>query len=291
MPFRALPSRPLPHRRMPHRALALLIGLALAQAAAADDCSHRAERNLDLDASAITVLELRAGAGDLDIRGVEGLQQVEVRGVACATSEELLDGIRLSHSLDGERLLVGTTIPEVEDGGWFFSRYAYLDLSLRVPSRLLLEAQDSSGDFELRGVAGASIVDSSGDLEIEDIAGDLRVTDTSGDIEISRVGGNVHIPSDSSGDIEIDHVAGNVTVDSDSSGDIEIAKVRGDAHVERDSSGDIRFEDVDGNASVGSDSSGSIEAVRIGRDFSVEADSSGSINHNDVTGAVRLPAR
>lgn len=276
---------------MNHRYLTLLVGLGLASTATADDCAHRAERNLDVAAGALATLDLRTGAGDLDVRGSAGLDRIEVRGIACASDADLLSSIQLSHRTEGDRALVATEIPQIEDTSWFGSTYARLDLEIRVPARMLLEARDSSGDFDLRGIAGASITDSSGDLEIEEIAGDLRLTDTSGDIEVRALGGSLHIASDSSGDLEADGVGGNVAIDSDSSGDIVLQQVRGDAHVRQDSSGEIRFADVDGSAMVGKDSSGSIEASRIGRDFTVQSDSSGGIEHRDVTGEVRLPAR
>ena len=274
---------------MTHRPLFLLCGLALASTAVADDCAHRAERNLDLEAAGIATLELRTGAGDLKVVGEPGLERIVVRGIACASKAEWLDGIRLVHRSSGDLLQLATEIPETEDGSsWFGSNYRRLELSIRVPARLVLDAQDSSGDVEIEGVAGLLIQDSSGDLEIERIAGDVRITDTSGDIEVSDVGGSVHVVSDSSGDIEIEDVA-SVTIDADSSGDIELKRIRGDAHVARDSSGDIEFEDVQGSASVGTDSSGSIRAVRIAGDFSVGADSGGGIEPGEVGGVVRLP--
>lgn len=269
--------------------LILLFALPLASTAIADDCAHRAERNLDLDASAIATLELRTGAGDLDVVGEPGLDRVVVRGVACASEAGWLDGIRLVHRSSGDRLELATEIPDTQDGSWFGSSYRRLDLSIRVPARLVLDAKDSSGDVEVEGVAGLTIQDSSGDLEIDHIAGDVRITDTSGDIEVSNVDGRVHVVSDSSGDIEIEDIAGDVTIDGDSSGDIELQRIRGNAHVARDSSGDIHFEDVQGSASVGTDSSGSIKAIRIGRDFTVDADSGGGIDYREVGGRVSLP--
>lgn len=275
---------------MSHRILAVLGGLCMAGAATASDCEFRAERTLSLDAAAVSTLELTTGAGDLEVRGEAGLDQVMVRGVACASDAERLAAIQLQHREGDDRLRVATKFPEAGSGfGWFGSSYQYMDVVVRMPARLLLEGTDSSGDASVRGVAGVSMHDSSGDLEIEDIAGEVRITDSSGDIEVRGTGGGLRIPSDSSGDIEADDIAGTVQIDRDSSGDIVLRQVGGDARVEVDSSGGIRFVDVTGSATVGTDSSGSIAATRIGRDFTVRHDGSGDIDHSEVGGTVRVP--
>lgn len=274
---------------MNHRVLALLGGLCLASAATADDCEHRAERNLDLDAGAFATLALRAGAGDLDIRGEPGLATIEVRGTACASEAEWLEEIQLVQRTEGDRVIVEARIPDQEQTSWFGNSYRRLDLRVRMPARMLLDAADTSGDLQLTGVAGATVTDTSGDLEVDAIAGELRITDTSGDIEVSDVGGTLHVVADSSGDIEAEGIGGDALIEVDSSGDITLRQVRGDARVRLDSSGGIRFTDIDGSATVGTDSSGSIEATRIGRDFTVENDSTGGIEHRDVAGVVRVP--
>lgn len=269
--------------------LAMLGCLGLVSAAPAMDlCEHSAERNLDVDASGIEALNLLARAGELEVRGEAGLEQVVVRGKACASDADRLDAIQLTHGASGGILTVAVEMPE-QVSGWFGNSYQRLDLDVRVPARLALDLADSSGEARVRGVASAKVQDSSGELVIEDIAGDLQVTDSSGDIDVRNIGGDFLVPMDSSGDIDAREVAGNVRVLRDSSGDIRLREVRGDARVENDSSGDIRFADVDGSAFVGTDSSGSILAERIGRDFTVERDSSGGIRHEDVAGQVSVP--
>lgn len=271
------------------RYLAVLFAMSATGCAVAwDDCDHTVPRNLDLDAAGVATLEVMARAGSLDIRGEDGLQQIVVRGTACAGSAETLAQIRLVERRNGDRLIVAAELPETS-GGWGFSDYSRLDLELRVPSHLALKVSDSSGDAEISGVASLDVDDSSGELRVSNIAGDLRVDDSSGDIDIRQIGGNLLVSSDSSGDIDIDDVVGDVLIEDDSSGDIDIRRVRGDAVVEDDSSGDIRFTAIGGGARVGDDSSGSIEANDIGRDFVVERDGSGSIHHANVRGSVRIP--
>ena len=268
--------------------LALLGGLWVGPALAAD-CEHRAERNLEVDVGTFRTLALVAAAGELELRGEAGLQTIMVRGIACASEADRLDGIQLRQRSEGDRLLVAVEMPDTgTTSGWFVNDYQRLDLDVRVPAQLLLELTDSSGDLRVRDVAGATIQDSSGDIDVEDVSGDVVISDSSGDIDVRAIGGNLRIPSDSSGDIDATGIGGDALVERDSSGDIDIGDVRGNARVSVDSSGSIRLVDIDGDASVGTDSSGSIEARRIGRDFTVERDG-GGIRHQQVAGVVRVP--
>jgi DUF4097 and DUF4098 domain-containing protein YvlB len=280
---------------MASRLIAVLVTLAFSSAVQAwgTDCEFKAARDLDIDAKSLSRLDLSTGAGDLRIEGVAGLQRVELRGQACASSAELLEQIRLDQRTDGDALLVGTLMPTQKTGWSLFgdNDYAFLDLTLRVPQRMLLKLRDSSGDIDVRDVAAVDVADSSGDVELRDIAGDVAATDSSGDLRFENVGGNVTIPSDSSGDVRVDHVRGSVEVDVDSSGDIVLENIDGNARVGRDSSGDIDFRAIGRDAIVGSDSSGSISARQVRGGFSVEAKSTGAdnISFADIGGAVNVP--
>ncbi len=265
-------------------AVLLLLG---APACAGDDCEFRAPRNLDLAADGVKTLEVRAAAGELEIRGEPGLTQVRARGEACASREADLAQIRLLQRREGDRLVVAVEMPE--NDGWFDGQRK-LDLELRVPSRLALQVRDSSGEAEVAHVAALRMHDSSGELRIADIAGDVRVQDSSGSIEIENVGA-LHVTSDSSGDIRASNVRGDAVVDVDSSGSIELRRIGGDARVGEDSSGELRFSDIGGSVAVGTDSSGDIVAENVARAFTVERDGSGGIEHHDVRGEVRIPAR
>src|SRR5690606_10816349 len=103
---------------------------------------------------------------------------------------------------EGNEILVETTLPQNDDGGWTWGRnqYAYLDLQLALPDNLPVQAIDSSGDAEFSDLASLEVEDSSGDLEIERIGGALVVGDSSGDLEIEGAG-SLRL-RDSSGDVE-----------------------------------------------------------------------------------------
>lgn len=246
-----------------------LVMFAVPQAHAWDvGCRYTKDVTAGIDAQGATQIIVRAGAGDLDVRGVAGANRVEARGGACASDATVLEGIRIDVRRDGSVIHVETVIPK--KNGVMVNDYgnAILNLGLALPDNLPLIVTDSSGDATIANVAALEVQDSSGDLTIRNIAGAVAATDSSGDLLIESVG--------------------SVRLD-DSSGDVRIRQVAGDAEVTADSSGNIEFDEVRGNATVTADSSGDIEARNIGGDFRVGADTSGTITHTRVQGNVQLP--
>lgn len=270
------------------RLIPLLLLAGTGPAAAWGDCAHRAERRATLDAASVQALVLRAGAGELEVVGEKGRTTIDATGTACADTAERLAAIRIDAGLDGDRARLAAVLPE-SSGGWMSGEYASLSLVVRVPERLAVDAEDSSGDARFAGFASLAVADSSGDLRISRIGGAVGVTDSSGDIEVDESAGPVTVQRDSSGDIEIDGIAGDVAVERDSSGDIAIREVGGAVRIGADSSGEITIEGVAGDASIDSDGSGGIRARRIAGAFTVRADGSGGISHAEVLGPVSLP--
>jgi hypothetical protein len=264
----------------------LACGLCAASAFA-DSCKFKADRSAAVDTGGtVRKVVLGTGAGDLVVRGQDGAG-VKALGKACASSQELLDAIKIETRREGDTVYVKTNLPEPSDG-MFWSRYAYLDLTITLPRSADLSLEDSSGDIELVGVHTAEVVDSSGDMEVSDIAGDLDIIDSSGEIDVERVAGNLKL-KDSSGDMEVDEVKGNVEVTVDSSGEIEMKHIGGSVHILSDSSGDIRLSQVQHDATIDIDTSGDINVDQIGGNFTVGADGSGGIKLDHVLGSVKLP--
>ncbi len=241
----------------------------LPQPLAAGGCPFQEPRTASLDAAGATGLRLIARAGTLRVSGVPGSREVVVEGQACASSAAELAGVKLRAERQGSEIVVEALVPE---GGQPMSPGSALDLTLRLPATLALEASDTSGPLEIRGVASLRLTDSSGEALVEDLAGDVNLRDGSGGVIVRRVGGSLTIPQDSSGEIDVLDVKGSVTIDEDSSGGIRIEKVGGSVLVEHDGSGPIDVRDVAG-------------------DFVVEQDSSGGIRHEGVKGRVSLPLR
>jgi hypothetical protein len=264
-------------------------GMGPAAALGSDNnCDFRADRSAGMDAAGVVKVVIRAGAGDLKVRGSADARRIDAKGTACAGKQAVLDQLQVTVRREGNVVFVETQLPQdKEDWSWGKNEYAYIDLGVTLPATITVDAIDSSGDATFEDLKSLTLQDSSGDLDIARIAGAVDVGDSSGDVEIEKAG-SVRV-RDSSGDLEIDDVRGDVVVENDSSGDIEIAKVDASVTIDNDSSGTIRVEDVRGNVTVNNDSSGDIYAGRVKGDFTVKSDSSGSIGHADIGGRISVP--
>jgi DUF4097 and DUF4098 domain-containing protein YvlB len=269
--------------------LTLLALLPASAMAWGDGCEFTAERAAGIDAKGVEKVVIRTGAGDLKVVGGERNVRIEARGTACAAKQELLDKTQLTVRREGNTVYVETALPQDNTDGWKFGNndYAYIDTGIALPSGIPVEAVDSSGDAVYEDLKSLALQDSSGDLDVRRIAGLANIGDSSGDIDVRDVGALKL--RDSSGDIEASDIRGEVDVDNDSSGDIHISKVSASVRIRNDSSGGIRVEDVKGNVDVDSDSSGDIFAGRVTGNFTVASDSSGSIGHESVGGRVTVP--
>jgi hypothetical protein len=231
------------------------------------ECSYTEAREMTIRADDLSRLGIDAGSGELRVEGRQGLSDVVVTAVACASVEEWLDELTVTvdETTDGVQLIAH--YPERQ--GWRGrDNTARLDLTVLVPLGFAVEIDDSSGGIEVTGT------------------GDLRIADSSGSISARGVNGSVSI-DDSSGEVDVADVSGDVDVE-DSSGGIRVVDVQGSVLL-RDGSGGIEVSDVDQDVIVESDGSGSIDARRILGDFAVGRDGSGSIRYEDVGGRVDVP--
>lgn len=251
--------------------LIAIAALAVASGVSAQDreCRYEADRAANINASASDQLELIARSGSLRVEGRSGLSAVRVRGRACASSEDLLDQLRLETGSRGG--VVRVEVPEIDQGrfSWGRDRYAYLDLVLEVPEGMTAEIEDGSGETFLSGLGEIVLDDGSGELTLENIMGDVYIDDGSGEITMRGIDGDVTI-DDGSGDIDIVDVTGAVSVE--------------------DGSGGIGIKGVGGNVRI-DDGSGSISVADVRGDFTVTDDGSGSIRHSGVQGQVRIPEK
>lgn len=238
--------------------------LPLLAAPALADCDVIARREISVPAGGIARLNLETGAGMLKIVGVAGIDAIRAHGTACASSQRLLDQIKLTSQRSGNTAIIKTEMPDMD---WFVAKTARLDLVVEVPSTMSVRADDSSGDVQASDLAAFSVEDGSGSLSIRNIRGALEVKDGSGDLQIENVVGNVTI-DDGSGSIDVRKVGGNLSVE-DGSGGIQIRKVRQNVTID--------------------DSSGGINATDVGGDFTVSNDSSGRVNVAEIRGKVTIP--
>ena len=225
---------------------------------AQDSCRHRAE--IELDGPAVGNLTVDAGAGNLVVRGRDGLDGTRVTATLCASDDDRLEGLDVS--LEGDML--DTHYPRSGIGGWFGRNgYARIDLVVEVPTGTDLHLADTSGSVDvtgagdvalrdgsgnarLRGVASVVVEDGSGSLRIEDVAESIRVEDGSGPVRILGVGGDVVI-TDGSGSIEVGEVNGTVRINGAGSGRVTVSGVGGDLVVTDTRRSRVRYSDIHGS--------------------------------------------
>ncbi len=230
-------------------------------------CRYEAERSVKLEASTSQMLHLVAGAGNLTVKGVPGLEEVRAVGHACASSESYLDELQVTLDRTGDGLALKTHYPR---RGWRGEGYARIDLRVEVPEGMAADVKDSSGDLEVSGTGALRLSDSSGSLRVDHVDGPVSIDDSSGGIEVSDVTGDVAI--------------------RDGSGGIDVRDVQGSVHL-TDGSGSIDVAGVGRDVIVGADGSGSIDVRRVKGDFTVRHDGSGSIRYSDVDGTVSVPLK
>lgn len=221
----------------------LVAGLAFATS------DYVEERTLTLDTSGISVLDLVAGAGSLEISGIEGLSQIEVEAeivVPGRNDEKALKKIESDMVLylekNGDKAALHSYF---DDRSWGFRSSPAINLTVRMPVQMHLDIDDGSGGLEVKNVRGdIKLEDGSGSITLQDVGGRIDIEDGSGSLTILRAGGDVSI-NDGSGSIEVRGVAGSVVID-DGSGGIDVSDVEVDLIIEDDGSGGLNFSDIRG---------------------------------------------
>ncbi|MEL6349847.1 MAG: DUF4097 family beta strand repeat-containing protein [Myxococcota bacterium] len=205
-----------------------------------------------LDAGGIESLRVTQGMGDMEIRGDDA-------ATAITMTVTLLGPEGSDRDLDASRDL----IVDLQSDNGVAKALAILDdveigysmrVLMTVPSRLLVEVRDGSGDLTISRVNGLFLDDESGDIWIDELSGGLTVVDGSGDLDINGVIGAIDI-LDGSGDMDVYGVDGDVTIE-DGSGDIRASQITGEVRV-TDGSGDIVLREV-GDVSIVEDGSGDV---------------------------------
>ncbi|NQZ06373.1 MAG: DUF4097 family beta strand repeat protein [Algicola sp.] len=199
-------------------------------------------KHLTLSIDDIERLDIDAGAGELNVVGVEGLRTIEVDAQIWAYSRQGDDYSLSLESHGDEAQLIGKNR---SSRGFNFNsgRSPRIDMTVRVPKSLMLFIDDGSGDIVISNIQGkVSIDDGSGSINIDNLGDDLSIEDNSGSIRINGVQGKVDI-DDNSGNIIITNVKGKVYIE-DGSGDIEVSDVSNSVKID-DGSGDIEVSRVD----------------------------------------------
>ena len=205
------------------------------------------ERDLELDAGDIDALEIKAGAGSMDVRGVSG-DRIHVKATIVLSNvddDDAADIIEKRMTLTLEERGGNALLEADFDDGWMgWSEGARIDLEVAVPVGTALRIDDGSGSIDVTGVeADVSIDDGSGSLDVRDV-GSVVIEDGSGSIDVANASGDVSI-TDGSGSISVRSVAGSVTID-DGSGSIKVNDVEKDLILVDDGSGSFKYSNVRG---------------------------------------------
>jgi len=266
---------------------AVSIAFLPALAAANSECRFTAERNFDVEASGLSTVAFDLGSSDVVVEGVPGLARVEVRGRACSSDEAWLDRLTVDQNRSGDRLDITPHDGHDLKANWFGSSYAYVDLHVRMPTKLAVTIKSQSGDAQVTNVSALDFDASSGDLIVNDISGPLAVEVSSGDVRAADIG-TVDIRGTSSGDIRLRDVHGPVDVSRSGSGDLSFDDV-GSVRIGSVGSGDVVIAGAGGDVEIDSIGSGDINVNDVGGNFRVGSKGSGDIHHRNVRGTVSVP--
>lgn len=247
-------------------------GIALTLALGVAGCRLRhldltADRTATIPMAGVHTLIVTSGAGWLRVQGHPGFPNLQARGIAHASSEQLLAAVRLSVARRGDTVFVVATTP-ADTGS--VAGPAALDLTLDIPSDVALDVTDASGETVIHDVGPLLLATSgTGGVEIDGVAGALGVVDGPGDLQASNVHGDVYI-RDGDGAIYLASISGSVDIPVDGAGEIQVADVTGSVHIGAKSSGEIAVRD-------------------IGGDLQVDARGNGSVEYHNVKGRVSVP--
>lgn len=264
-----------------------LLPLVLMPAFAGAECLYSADRNFDVPASGLMTIGFDLGSSDLVIEGVPGLAQVEVRGRACASQQAWLDQLTVDQRRGGDRVDITPHNGHDLHGSSSGSNYAYVDLRVRVPTKLAASIKAQSGDVQARNIASLDFDTSSGDLVADHIAGSLNIEVSSGDVRGEDIG-SVDIRGTSSGDINLRDVHGPVGVARSGSGDLVFDTV-GSVAIGSVGSGDVSVTNAANDVTVESIGSGDVRVDGVNGNFRVGAKGSGDVEHRNVRGKVSVP--
>lgn len=226
----------------------VVIGMFVASLAHAGWGDFEEVRKLSISSEGLASLSIDAGAGSMDVTGVEGLDEISVTATIVIDERDEDDALkfiekRMKLSLqekNGQAVLAS----HFDRKFMGFGPNARIDLDISVPQGMAVSIVDGSGSIDVtRTMADVSIDDGSGSIDVE-YAANVDIDDGSGSLDISHADGDVFIV-DGSGSISVRHVGGSVTID-DGSGGIRVSDVEKDLIIVDDGSGGLSISDVRG---------------------------------------------
>ncbi len=171
-------------------ALALVCAAVLPPVAAQADTPVR--RTVERSAPAAAHVRIEGSTGDVQVIGDDGTT-VRVTARIRASSDAAAAKVEVGVARSGDESVVTVNVPESSPSflHWIFDRRRIsVDLVVRVPQRSAVTAHQSTGDLDVRGIAGAIDARSStGDVHLHDVAADASATTSTGDVIVDLVPG------------------------------------------------------------------------------------------------------
>jgi DUF4097 and DUF4098 domain-containing protein YvlB len=232
--------------------------------------AYEETRQLRLETSGISLLDIDSGAGFLRIKGDTSAQAITVTAEITITKiddakakKNLEDLVNLSLERHGDKAVLVS-----KQGKELRSLFSFgddvqvrIDLTVVTPEAMNLAVDDGSGEIDIADIAGrVSVMDGSGEITVRRISGAVDINDGSGEITLDGISGNVRI-DDGSGSIDIRQVAGDVKID-DGSGSMDIVRINGSVTVS-DGSGSITITDVERNVTITEEGSGGVSVSNV----------------------------
>jgi hypothetical protein len=182
-----------------------------------------AEATLTLESRDLNSLKIFAGEGFLHIQGVDS-ETIEVVGKIVGGR----DSRRFTLKKDGDAAVLLALNTERHFIFAWFGR-PRIDVTVRVPSRLILEVRDGPGEVTIAGMkAAAVVIDENDGIYVHDHHGNLNIYDGAGEIKLEDIAGNIYV-QDGQGELLIEKVVGDIGI-NDGIGSIVVKNV--DGHVD-----------------------------------------------------------
>ncbi|GAA6203259.1 MULTISPECIES: hypothetical protein [Thalassotalea] len=239
------------------------------------------QKELSIDASELTALDIETGSGSLSVIGNAELTEIRVTA-DIYTDKKYTDNYELTLNKSGNS---GYFVAKNHStSGFWVGDSPHIDVVIQLPKSMSLTIDDGSGDIDVQNLNGQlDIKDGSGGLLVKDINGDININDGSGEIDVSQITGNLKI-IDGSGEINIHEIKGNLNVD-DGSGTIYASNIDGSADFD-DGSGDLTVKEITGMVTI-DDGSGSITVDNAGG-LKILESGSGGLKVKNVKGGFNI---
>lgn len=212
------------------------------------------ERNFPMPAGGLVRVQNRRG--ETVIRGEDRedivvTAQIRINAMTRREAEDRFDAFELPMGETGRAIEIGA--PRYDEPhpavllGFSFSRFMKgprLDLLIRVPREIQIEAENQTGSLRLDGIVGrCSLGTQRGTVEALNVEGELKIEGKTGRLEARHIKGPLRLEA-RSGKVTVEDVRGDVEI-STSTGSVEIADVVGECRA-KTRTGRIRLHDIDG---------------------------------------------